>query len=94
MTEHTLVAACNHNLAENYRARGLLAKAETFARRALDVRQRLLLSDHPDIAESLRTCAAILRATGRDMEAAPMAERADAIDRRHSIDPPHELASS
>ena len=86
MTEHTLVAACNNNLAENYRARGLFAKAETFARRSLDVRQRLLLPDHPDIAESLRTCAAILRATGRDIEAAPMAERAVSIDRRHEPD--------
>jgi hypothetical protein len=88
------LAACNNNLAENDRARGLFAKAETFARRALDVRERLLLPDHTDIAESLCTRAAILRDTGRDTEAAPVIERADAIDRSHGIDPPHEPTSS
>ena len=94
MTDHPHAAACYRNLAEIDRARGLLAKAETFARRALEVRERLLLPDHPDIAESLRTCAAILRATGRDIEAATMVERADSIDRVHGFDPPHEPASS
>ncbi len=67
-----------------------MAKAETHARRALEVRECLLMPDHPDIARSLLTCAVILRATGRDIEADAMSKRADSIYRRLGIVAPLE----
>ena len=49
--------------------------------RALDIQQRGLSDTDPQIAVTLRTYAAIMRATGRDLDATILEKQAQAIER-------------
>jgi len=73
------MAACLGNLAELRLVQGRIEEAEPIARRCLGMRERSLGTNHPDVAETLRLVAAILRASGRDTEAEPLEARAGAI---------------
>ena len=55
--------------------RALYAKATAFLQQALHIREKLLHSDHPDVAESLNNLAELLRAQGKNAEAEPLYRR-------------------
>jgi tetratricopeptide (TPR) repeat protein len=77
------LAALLHNLGGLEHARGRHARAEPFARRALDLRSRLLGTEHPDVARDLAALAAIVDGRRRHEEAESMHRRAIEILRRH-----------
>jgi tetratricopeptide (TPR) repeat protein len=61
------------------------AKAEALYRRALALRENLLGPDHPQVADCLEFYTDLLKATGRDTEAAEMEARVRAIRLAHPI---------
>ena len=79
VTENRLVAACTRNLAELFLAQGRWDEAESFSRESLLMREKVFGPDHPDVAESLLTHAAVLRGLGRNAEAGSMDESARRI---------------
>ncbi len=60
-------------------AQGRYAEAEPLYRRSLEIREKALGPEHPNVATSLNIYAALLRATGRNAEADKMESRAKAI---------------
>jgi tetratricopeptide (TPR) repeat protein len=69
-------AACKHNLASLYFAKGLYKMAEKYYQMALDTRKRLLGAKHPDVAQSLNNLAAVYYARGDYTTAAPLWQQA------------------
>lgn len=63
------LATLCHNRGGLEHARGRYARAEAFARRALELRRRTLPSDHPQVALEAAALAPILHARGRLDEA-------------------------
>jgi tetratricopeptide (TPR) repeat protein len=70
------LAAILHNQAGLEHARGDHAAGEPLARRGLEIRERLLGREHPDVASDLAQLAAIVHGLGRHGEAREMLERA------------------
>ncbi len=62
-----------------YRAQGSYAEAEPLYQRALEIDEKALGPEHPDVATSLENYASLLRETGRADEAAEMETRAQSI---------------
>ena len=62
-------------------------EAERLYKRALAIAEKALGAAHPSIAESLEGYAALLRKTGRGMEAAEMEGRARVIRAKHAAPP-------
>jgi tetratricopeptide (TPR) repeat protein len=77
-----------NNLARLLQARNRLAEAEPLHRRALEIDERSLGPDHPDVARDLNNLAELFRVTDRVEEAEPLYHRALAID-EHSHGPDH-----
>lgn len=63
-TEPLRAAMCSKNLADCLRATGQLAEAEARAREALEIFQRVLPGDHPDVGGSLIILGRILTQKG------------------------------
>ena len=59
----------------------------TFSR-SLAIREKVLGPEHPYTAQSLENYAALLRKTGRDIEATKMEARAKAIGAKHAKENP------
>ena len=71
--------ALDAQVVELYRA-GQYAKAEPFARQALDVRERALGPNHPEVAQSLNNLAVVLNAMHDSVGALPLYRRSLAIN--------------
>ena len=69
-----------NNLAELLRETNRHAEAEPIYRRALEIWEKSLGADHPDVAQSLNNLALLLQATNRLPEAEPLIRRALKID--------------
>ena len=61
-----------------------IAEAEPLYNRALAFDEKALGVDHPGMAQSLENYAALLRKTGRDIEAVKLEARAKAIRAKHA----------
>jgi tetratricopeptide (TPR) repeat protein len=81
-------ASIASNLAVAHRMLGDLPAATEFLRRALDIQQRLLPSDHPSIATTYQNLSNLERALGRLPEARKYLLAAQAIDDRR-LSPDH-----
>ena len=68
-----------NNLAALYQTQGNYAEAEPLYRRSLEIKEKALGPEHPDVATGLANYAALLRETGRPKKAAEMEARAKAI---------------
>ncbi|MCC6317181.1 MAG: serine/threonine protein kinase [Gemmatimonadaceae bacterium] len=79
-------------LADGYDRLGLYADAEPMARRALELRERLLPADHPDVAASLNLLGWILHERGASTTALPLLARAERLRRADSARAPADLA--
>ncbi len=64
------------NLAELYRVQGRFDEAEPLYLRALEILEKTLGPEHPEVAVSLNNLAELYRAQGRFEEAAPLYEKA------------------
>ena len=73
------MATSLNNLADLYQAMGRYAEAEPLYRRSLEIREKQLGRDHPDVATSLNNLANLYRAMGRYAEAEPLYRRSLAI---------------
>ena len=62
-------------LAALYYAMGRYAEAEPLLHRSLEIREKQLGRDHPDVAASLNGLAALYQAMGRYAEAEPLSRR-------------------
>ena len=74
-----LTADLYHNLGGLEHARGSFDKAEPFARRAVELRERLVGRQHKKTAADIAALAAILCGQGRYTEAEPLFRRALAV---------------
>lgn len=77
-----LHAAMMEVLADGYDRLGLYQAAEPLARRALELRRRVLPGDHPDVATSLNMFGWITHELGRSGDAEPLLREAVEIRRR------------
>lgn len=68
-----------NNLAETYREQARYSEAEPFYLRVLEMDERVLAPEHPDIAASLNNLANNYRFLGKYAEAEPLYQRALAI---------------
>jgi len=68
-----------NSLAGLYKAQGQHAKAEPLYKRALEIREKALGLEHPNVATCLENYALCLRAMDRVQEAEPLEVRARAI---------------
>jgi tetratricopeptide (TPR) repeat protein len=73
------VATSLNNLALLYSTQGNYAQAEPLYKRSLEIREKALGPDHPDVATSLKNIAELYRKTGREKEAEEFEKRAAAI---------------
>ena len=64
-----------------YESQGRYAEAEPLYQRALDIAEKALGPDHPDVGTSLNNLAELYRDQGRYAEAEPLYKRASAISR-------------
>ena len=69
------------------------AEAEALYRRALELHEKELGSDHPSVAINLNNLAEILRVTGRREEAEPLFRRGLAINER-ALGPDHPMVAT
>ena len=76
------------NLAKLLQYQGRYAEAEPLYRRALQIREKELGSEHPDVAESLNNLAVLLVDDGKYAEAQPLFRRALQI-REKKLGPNH-----
>ena len=67
------------HLAELYSKQGRYHEAEPLYQQALAIQERSLRSNHPDLAETLKSYAVLLRKTKRKSEANAMDTRAKGI---------------
>ncbi len=77
------MAASFNNLALLYNDQGLYAEAEPLFERALAIVERVLGSEHPNLADVLDSYAELKHATGHPQDAAIMASRAKVIRSKH-----------
>jgi tetratricopeptide (TPR) repeat protein len=77
-------ATSYQELAELLGSQKKYAEAEPLYRRAIELREKVLGSNHPELAASLEGYAAMLRGAGRAAEAEPLETRARAIRERKS----------
>lgn len=70
------LAQAQNRLAALYFAQAQYAKAEPLAQRALELREKALGKDHPDVAESLATLAEVARGKSEFAKAEPLYQRA------------------
>ena len=73
------MAVSLHNLAGLYFEQEQYTKAEPLYRRALEIREKVLNPNHPDLATSLENYALLLRDMNRAEEAVPLESRAKVI---------------
>ena len=66
------MATSLNNLATLYQAMGRYAEAEPLFRRGLEIREKQLGEDHPDVATSLNNLADLYQGHGRYAEAEPL----------------------
>ncbi len=71
-----LLAQAHNRLAALYFAQAQYAKAEPPAQRALELREKALGKEHPDVAESLATLAEVARGKSEFAKAEPLYQRA------------------
>jgi tetratricopeptide (TPR) repeat protein len=88
--DHPAMAQNLHNLACHYRNQGKYTEAEPLYNRSLTILEKTMGPDHPNVAVILTNYAELLRATHRDVEAANMEARADAIRAQHAQENPAE----
>ncbi len=69
------MAGSLNNLANLYREMGRYAEAEPLFRRSLEINEKQLGADHPNVAQSLNNLAALYREMGRYAEAEPLYRR-------------------
>ena len=62
-----------------YKAQGRYVDAEAFSKRSLAIREKALGPDHPDVAASLNSLAAMYQVQGRYADAEPLYKRSLAI---------------
>jgi tetratricopeptide (TPR) repeat protein len=74
--EDLTAAAIYHNLGGLYHARGDFATAESYARHACEIRERLQGTDHPDTLDDRCALAGALDGLGRYAESEPIYRRA------------------
>ena len=86
-----VLASLYHNLGGLDHARGEPARAEPHARRAVELREAALGSEHPDVAADVAAWAAILDDLGRVDEAEHAYRRALAVFERTLGDAHHEV---
>ena len=68
-----------NNLARLYGSQGRYAEAEPLYKRSLEIREKKLGKDHPDVATALNNLAELYKSQGRYEEAEPLYQRALAI---------------
>jgi tetratricopeptide (TPR) repeat protein len=69
-------ASLYHNLGGLEHARGRFAEGEPFARKSIELRQRVFDDDHPAVAHDLAALAALLDGQGKYDESEPLYARA------------------
>jgi tetratricopeptide (TPR) repeat protein len=89
-----LVADLYHNLGGLEHARQDFGAGEPFARRAVEIRARILGADHPDVAADRAALAALLDGQGKDAEAEALYLAAIRVLERTPGPPRVELAVS
>ena len=67
------------NLGLLYNQQGRYSEAEPLYQRCLTILEKALGPEHPNVAQTLENYAALLRETGRTVDAAKMDERAQKI---------------
>ncbi len=77
-----------NNLARLYKTQGNYAQAEPLLRRALAIREKVLGSEHPDVASVLENYAVLLHRLNRHAKADKMEARAQAIRAKHAQEIP------
>jgi Tfp pilus assembly protein PilF len=80
--EDEQLAACLNGLGILYRSQGEYSEAKTFFKKSLEIRERQLSADHPDVATSLNNLALLYRVQGKYGEAEPLYRRSLEIDKR------------
>lgn len=88
--EHPGVAIDLNNLALLYRAQGKYTEAEPLFNRSLVILEKALGPDHPNVVTLLENYATLLSETHRNVEAAEMKARAEAIRARYAQENPAE----
>jgi tetratricopeptide (TPR) repeat protein len=83
-SETALTADLYHNLGGLAHARGHFAKGEPYARRSVEIRERLLGPDHADTASDVAALAALLDGQARYVEAERLYCRALAVFERYN----------
>ncbi len=78
------MAVSFNNLALLYNDQGLYAEAEPLFERALAIVERVLGSEHPNLADVLDSYAELKHATGHPQDAAIMTARANASRAKHA----------
>jgi len=71
-----------------YRAQDRYGEAKPLHKRALAIREKVLGSEHPYVAEGLRNYAGFLRKTERNVEADRLEARVRAIRTKHAKENP------
>jgi len=79
LSDPSLLAEAQNNLAALFLATNRLAEAEPLMRRALEIDEDSFGSNHPDVARDLHNLALLLQATNRLAEAEPLTRRAALI---------------
>ena len=82
------MATSLNNLALLYYTQGKYAEAEPLYTRALEIDEKALGPDHPNVATTLENYAALLRETQRNAEATEMEARAKEIRAKHASENP------
>ncbi len=73
------MATSLNDLAKLYYTQGQYELAEPLYKRVLEIREKALGPDHPDVATSLNNLAALYRATKQDEKANTLEQRASRI---------------
>ena len=68
-----------NNLGQLYYSQGDYSKAEQYFKNSLDIKEKALGFNHPDLVTILENLAYVYRATKRDKEARELIKRADKI---------------
>jgi tetratricopeptide (TPR) repeat protein len=76
------VGAILNNLGQLYFSQRRYEEAESSYRRALEIREKSLGPNHPDLAQTLNGYAALLKKTKRKAEAEALLTRANEIAKR------------
>jgi CHAT domain-containing protein/Tfp pilus assembly protein PilF len=77
-----------HNLARLYRIQSKYAEAEPLFRRSLEMREKILGPNHPEVAQNLNNLAVLYMNQGKYAEAEPLCRRALEM-REKALEPNH-----